>query len=161
MDFYVMFLFNEQKLLSREQLKIQDKLQETFRTFGREIGMKALAISLVKEDGRLLDVEKDREYQDKFGLDSAKAPHIVVLDTHPDDWTPGNRIVRFSLNRTPSARLYIILDDVADLVRRHEILRHKLKLRMIYEGMKKWLNDHRKDLREGAEVVGQLKNLAA
>ena len=104
-DIYVMFLFETENFVSDEQLEVQASLRRAFEDFRRKIGMSALAVTLIERKigltGDELDIDRNRKYQKLFGLDTKKAPHIVILDKHPDEWKDGDKMVCLSLNRIP------------------------------------------------------------
>lgn len=153
-DIYVMFLFETETLISEQQLKIQENLLgKTLQDFSKKIGMRALAVWLIEDAGGKPDVDRNLQYQQKFGLNTKKAPHIVILTKHPDDWKKGDKLVSFSFNRAPMDRVYVILADIADYIRENKVPRYRMKLRLIYEALRKWLNDHKQDLKEGAEIA--------
>ncbi len=153
-DIYILFLFETETFTPLRQRLIQEKLlSEALEDFSKKIGMKAAAIWFINRKGTRPDIERNRYYIDRFDLDTKKAPYIVILRKHPDDWKSGDKFVKFSLNRTPINRVYIILAGVADYVKKGKVPKRRMKLRLIFEACKMWFNDHRKDLKDGSEIA--------
>jgi hypothetical protein len=153
-DIYVVILLEQRGLISAEQEALQEKLHQTIKIFGRKVGMSALVVCFLDDKGNP-DFERNSTYERRFGLSAKKAPHIVLLSTHPDRWRPADKSVILSLDRTPVDRVHIILAEVADYVYKGKIPRYRMKLRLLYEASKKWLNDHEEEIIRGTELVAK------
>ena len=108
-----------------------------------------------KGENTTIDYERNSDFMETFGLDIKKAPHIVIIDEHPDKWKSGDKLVDLGLNRLPEQRVYVILAGIAGYIRKKKIPGKQIQLRMVYEASKLWLDDHREDVKDLAGVLAK------
>jgi hypothetical protein len=159
-DVYVLVLLEPRQATSDRQWKIEEKLlHESLDFFSEQIGIHALAVWFADKRGKesMVDSERNLYFMEQLGLNQNKAPFIVFLQIHPDQWKPGIETVQISLNRLPVDHLYLALNGIADKIQKGKIPNTGLKTRMIYEAAKLWLNDHKKDLKDVEATIKDFK----
>lgn len=141
---FVLILMGRQSFISEEQWINQQKLIESLNDFSEAIGANALGIWFVDDSGEHPDFNRGEYYCEIFGIGGIlkKAPHIVIIEKHPDDWNKGDKIGYISLNRIQPDRLHILLAEAAEYIREGKIPLYKSKIRVAYEALKKWFDDH-------------------
>lgn len=157
LNFYVIFLFTSDYLISEEQAKIQEKMQKAFEDISILLGQKAMALSFVHGSISETNLDHNAVMMQYFGIEDEhkKAPHIVIITKYPLDWKNGDEIVRLSFNRLQPERIHVILAGIVDSIRNNKIpYKDNSKiLRFFSEAVKKWLNDHKEDIKSGVELV--------
>lgn len=127
---------NHEWLLPSNQMKI-DSLYDNFKSFGRAIGPKHVAIWFTSDDSsdnewdseHYPDIDRSRAYCMKFGLLPSRSPYVLLLTTHPDDLQPGERYRRnlIELANSSSGEIASLLGGLADVLFEMEMKRKNPK----------------------------------
>jgi|SRR5579864_2760809 len=140
---YAMFLIPSHEWKSRS--KDLKELHETFLDFGDAIGEMNLAIwfpdglyrpATLKRSEKLLgtfDIQRNRDYCDRFHLDYNNGPFIVVTRTRPDLVRDGDEIVVIQLHDIDIPKVTRVLNSLEQDLRNGQEIR---KRTLVYEEVK-------------------------
>jgi hypothetical protein len=157
--YFVTFVFGNTFFQPHEsQREIQSMILGKMEVISKALGNRGLAIFMTDETGTQPDDKNNFNLITQFGLESSKTPHIIITTVYPYNWNKDDdESISISLNRIRKEKFGGMFGAICDAIRDGETpSKRKIKLATTWESIKKWFDDHRKDLKDGSEIIGNI-----
>jgi hypothetical protein len=113
-----LFLVCDPAWLHPERAEALLDLRRRYGYFGDTTGPAHAAVwfTTTADPDSPLDVERMRQYCDRFTLVGSEGPHIVVTTVHPDRWTPGDSRIVLAFGELPARDIQERLSKLNDRI---------------------------------------------
>jgi len=151
---YVLFLFPSAEWIDKNKNAELSSLFDVFKNFGEAIGNRRAAIWFTKWTKTDVDINRSKEYCDKFSLNYNDGPYIIVIGKHPAEISTGNVVV-IKLSNISTSRITSILNILEqDLRTERQIQKRALLFEEVKQRLLSAVDRHGKELKDiGIKLV--------
>ena len=160
--YFITFVFGNSFFQDAESQKdIQKGILENMKFISTALGVNALAIFTTDETGTQPDDRNNLNLITRFELSSKKTPHIIITTVYPPNWNKENDdVICISLNGIRKNNFGGIFASICDAIRAgKKPSKGRIKLATTWESITKWFADHKQDLKEGSEIIGNIAGI--